>query len=75
MSKCWIIGRKATLTNGHSYIAEPFIAFETEAQADAAIDMVFKVSGERPMKTEAALYREGTTMGEAICVVPQGEGK
>jgi hypothetical protein len=58
MSKCWIIGRKATIaTNGHSYIAEPFIVFDTEAEADSACDMVERVSGERPIKAEAAAYR------------------
>lgn len=57
----WIIGRKATLaTNGHEYIAEPFIAFENEADADAACDMVEKVSGERPKKSTAALMFAGT---------------
>jgi len=57
MSACWIIGRKAKLvTNGHEYIAEPFLVFEREADADAACDMVERVSGERPMKAEAASY-------------------
>lgn len=56
MSAIWIIGRKATIaSNGHEYLTEPFIAFETEADADAACDMVEKVSGERPMKATASL--------------------
>lgn len=58
MSACWIIGRKATITaNGHEYIAEPFIVFAEEAEADAACDMVERVSGERPMKVEGAVYQ------------------
>jgi hypothetical protein len=57
MSQCWIIGRKATIaSNGHTYITEPFIVFDTEAGADSACDMVERVSGERPMKAEAARY-------------------
>jgi hypothetical protein len=56
----WIIGRKATLaTNGYEYMTEPFIAFENEADADAACDMVEKVSGERPMKSSAAFLFVG----------------
>lgn len=59
MSKCWIIGSKATIaSNGHEYIAEPFIVFEDERKADAACDMVERVSGTRPMKTEAALNKD-----------------
>jgi hypothetical protein len=66
MSECWIIGRKVTLlATGTVYIAEPFIAFETEGQADTACDMVESVSGERPIKTKGALYRAGTTMERA----------
>lgn len=58
MTSIWIIGRKATIaTNFHNYIAEPFIAFESEAEADAACDMIEKVSGERPMKSEASFSR------------------
>jgi hypothetical protein len=57
MSTCWIIGRKATIAgNGHEYITQPFIVFNTEAEADSACDMVERVSGERPMKADAALY-------------------
>ena len=56
MSKCWIIGHMAELaTNGHKYVAEPFIVFLNEAKADAACDLVEKISGKRPMKTEASL--------------------
>ena len=58
MSSCWVIGRKTTLaSNGHEVLSQPFIVFQTEAEADAACDMVESVSGERPMKAEAALYR------------------
>lgn len=58
MSACWIIGREATTAgNGRAYIAEPFIVFATEAEADAACDMVHRVSGERPKKVEGALYK------------------
>jgi hypothetical protein len=54
--KFWIIGRKATIaSNGHDYVAEPFIAFISEHDADAACDMIERVSGERPMKAEAEL--------------------
>lgn len=61
MSAIWIIGRKATLPNGHEYLAEPFIAFETNEDAQAACDMVEKVSGERPIITSGALYKMGET--------------
>ncbi|ARQ01865.1 hypothetical protein [Pseudorhodoplanes sinuspersici] len=58
MASCWVIGRKTTLAgNGHEVLSQPFIVFETEDEADAACDMVERVSGERPMKAEAALYR------------------
>lgn len=56
MSNCWIIGRKVVLGNGHEYMAEPYIVFETEEQADAACEMVLRVSDERPIKREAARY-------------------
>lgn len=40
MNIVWIIGRKATIaTNGNEYMTEPFIAFETEADADAALSL------------------------------------
>lgn len=43
----WIIGRKATLAaNGHEYIAEPFIAFQTLHEAEAGAALVKRVSGE-----------------------------
>lgn len=58
----WIIGRKVTLPNGHSYVAEPFIAFERNEDAQAACDMIEKVSGERPMIADAAYFRHGETM-------------
>jgi hypothetical protein len=65
MSKCFIIGRKATLlATGTYYIAEPFIVFEDEGEADGAADMVFRISGERPMKAEGAFYRRGETIGK-----------
>lgn len=55
---CWVIGRKTTLaTNGHSHISEPFIVFESEAEALSAADMVEKVSGERPLIVEASLWK------------------
>ena len=57
----WIIGRKVTMQNGHIYMAEPFIAFETNEDAQAACDMVEKVSGERPMIADSILYRKGET--------------
>lgn len=58
MTSVWIIGRKATIaSNGHSYIAEPFLAFPNEAEADEACDMIERVSGERPMKAEASFSR------------------
>lgn len=56
MATCWIIGRKVTLPNGHETMAEPFIVFSNEEEADAACDMVEKVSLERPRKVEAAQY-------------------
>lgn len=57
----WIIGSKATiLSNGHEYMAEPFIVFETEAEADAACDMVEKISGQRPMKSSASMMFAST---------------
>lgn len=58
----WIIGRKVELPNGHTYMAEPFIAFETNEDAQAACDMIAKVAGERPMITDGVLYRAGETM-------------
>lgn len=58
----WIIGRKVELPNGHTYMAEPFIAFETNEDAQAACDMIAKVSGERPMIADAAFFRHGETM-------------
>lgn len=62
MSTCWIIGRKAVIAaNNHEYMTQPFIVFQTEAEADSACDMVEKVSGERPMKADGALYTIGTT--------------
>ncbi len=61
MGAVWIIGRKATLPNGHEYITEPFIAFETNEDAQAACDMVEKVSGERPGIASGALYKKGET--------------
>jgi hypothetical protein len=60
MSDIWIIGPKATIvSNGHEYIAQPFLAFRTEAEADQACDLVERVSGERPMKVSAALMAGG----------------
>jgi hypothetical protein len=57
MASCWIIGKKARIAaNGHEYVAEPFIVFAREDEADAACDMVERVSGERPMKAEGSLY-------------------
>lgn len=54
MSTIWIIGRETEIaSNGHKYITEPFIAFATEADADAACDLVEKISGERPRKATA----------------------
>lgn len=53
----WIIGRQVELPNGHKYMAEPFIAFEREEDAIGACDMIMRVSGERPMISDAAYYR------------------
>lgn len=62
MSDIFIIGRKTTIaSNGHEYMAEPFVAFYSEAEADAACDMVERVSGERPMKTKASMMTGGAT--------------
>jgi hypothetical protein len=58
----WVIGRQVELPNGQKYMAEPFIAFETNEDAQAACDMIAKVSGERPIVTNAAFYREGETV-------------
>ena len=58
MSTCWIIGRKATIAaNGHEYVTEPFIVFESEEEAMAACDMVERVSGERPKIVDGSFYR------------------
>lgn len=56
MSNCWIIGRKVTLPNGHETMAEPYIVFDSEEEADTACAMVERVSGERPTKREGARY-------------------
>lgn len=56
MSICWIIGRKVTMTNGHDYMAEPFIVFDDKAEAEKASNLIEKISGERPKITEAARY-------------------
>lgn len=61
MAEIWIIGRKVTLPNGHEYITEPFIAFESNVDAQAACEMIQKVSGERPGIASGALYRIGET--------------
>lgn len=58
----WIIGRRVTMANLNEYMGEPFIAFETNQDAQAACDMIEKVSGERPMITDSVLYRAGETM-------------
>lgn len=55
MATIWIIGRKVDLPNGHTYMAEPFIAFATNKEAQEACDMVARVSGERPTITSAPL--------------------
>lgn len=55
----WIIGRKATLPNGHQYITEPFLAFESNVEAQTACDLVQKVSGERPGIASSEFYRDG----------------
>lgn len=70
----WIIGRVAELPNGHKYITEPFIAFETNEDAQAACDMIAKVSGERPGIADAAFYRKGDTARPAdLSQVSEGE--
>ncbi|MGY3527303.1 hypothetical protein [Bradyrhizobium sp. USDA 4452] len=62
MPAIWIIGRKVKLPNGHEYMAEPFVAFETNEAAQGACDMIERVAGERPMIVDAAYYRDGETM-------------
>lgn len=57
----WIIGRQVELPNGHKYMAEPFICFETNEDAQAACAMVERVSGKRPMIASSVLYRKGET--------------
>jgi hypothetical protein len=61
MATIWIIGRKVELPNGHAYMAEPFIAFGSNKAAQDACDMIQKVSGERPMITDAAINDYGAT--------------
>jgi len=61
MADVWLIGRKATLPNGHSYMTEPILAFERNEDAQAACDLVEKISGERPMLTSAGLFKKGHT--------------
>lgn len=57
MSVCWIIGRKTTLVeDGLEIISQPYIVFDDEDEADAACDMVERVTGERPIKAEGARY-------------------
>lgn len=58
----WIIGRKVTMANGAYYMAEPFVCFERNEDAQAACDMIERVAGERPIITDSVLYREGETM-------------
>ena len=70
----WIIGRQIELPNGHKYLAEPFIAFESNADAQAACDMVEKVSGERPAITDAALYRKGDTAVRNVAAFNADDG-
>jgi hypothetical protein len=73
MMAIWIIGRQVELPNGHKYLAEPFIAFETNEDAQAACDMVEKVSGERPMISSSVLYRRGDTAVRNIAAVDAEE--
>lgn len=56
-SVCYVVGRKAVMaSNNHQYIAEPYTVFLSESDAMAAADLVERVSGERPLIVEAALY-------------------
>lgn len=59
MAEIWLIGRQVTLPNGHKYIAEPFIAFDSNAAAQGACDMIEKVTGERLMLASAPLFKKG----------------
>ena len=40
MAKAYLIGRKTTLPNSHVYLAEPYLVFRTEEEAEAACDLV-----------------------------------
>lgn len=55
MATIWIVGRKVALPNGHTYMTEPFIAFETNEAAQQACDMVERISGERPVIASAPI--------------------
>lgn len=55
MSTCWIVGRRVVIqSNSLEYVGQPFIVFETEADANEAADLVEKVSGERPIVVESS---------------------
>lgn len=61
MTNIWIVGRRTEMaSNGHVYITEPFLAFATEQEADAAVVMVNRVGGELPIKTVAELMTVGS---------------
>lgn len=52
----WVIGRKATIAaSGHEYITEPFVAFRTRVEADAAAAMVKRISGEDVLVVEVPI--------------------
>lgn len=62
MTEVWIIGRKATIaSNGHDYIAEPFIAFASEADAIEARDIILKITGETIWIVKVPIF--GKTQG------------
>lgn len=59
---CWIIGKLVKLPNGHEYIAEPYVVFDTQEDAIAARTMIEDVSREHVGMREAALHRAALKM-------------
>ncbi len=55
MGVIWIIGRKVVMQNGHEYMAQPFSVFASEPEADAAIGLITRITGEHVMKATANL--------------------
>lgn len=52
---CWILGRRSTLSNGHTLPVQPFYVFMVKAEACAAYELVADISGETPMLIEAQI--------------------